>query len=231
MSRGPFSRVAVRRLRAIAPQRRDSRTARCALHAPGRLSRRACGASPADTRSFSTASRRSPRKSSFWQRAMADRPLRGNSDEAVYGARSRSGSRRQIGAVRRQRADLRRRVPPLRSLGFRGHALAVSRHGLLPEVHRPNEAPRDLGVIDADRRLHLLFTAFRKLMQEDELPAAAAVDLSLGLRQAFNRSGKRSAPISNAAFCGMQVLLERCPPPAAACGPCAGQACDAKRRA
>jgi uncharacterized NAD(P)/FAD-binding protein YdhS len=68
----------------------------------------------------------------------------------------------------------------LRSRGFRGRALAVSRHGLLPQTHRANEAPRPLGRIEAD--VGRLFREFRAAMQTSEPPGSAAVDLILGLR-------------------------------------------------
>jgi uncharacterized NAD(P)/FAD-binding protein YdhS len=71
----------------------------------------------------------------------------------------------------------------LRSLGFRGEALAVSRYGLLPEVHRVNETPRCLSSKAADLRLRSLLGAFRAAMEKSDLPAAAAVDLALGLRE------------------------------------------------
>jgi uncharacterized NAD(P)/FAD-binding protein YdhS len=71
----------------------------------------------------------------------------------------------------------------LRSRGFRGEALAVSRHGLLPEVHRANEAPRNIGSLADDPNLATLLKSFRGAMEESDLPASAAVDLVLGLRE------------------------------------------------
>ena len=70
----------------------------------------------------------------------------------------------------------------LRSRGFRGRALAVSRRGLLPQAHRANETPRPLGRAAIEADVGRLFREFRAAMQESELPGSAAVDLILGMR-------------------------------------------------
>ena len=103
-----------------APQRGDSRTARCAA---SRIGRRCRGGRSAPRERIRDLPRRPAAahcaRSSFWRRAMADRPAAGRFGRTPFTrARSRSGSRRQIGAVRRQRADLRRRVPPPAQPGF-----------------------------------------------------------------------------------------------------------------
>ena len=71
----------------------------------------------------------------------------------------------------------------LRGRGFRGRATAISRHGLLPEVHRANEAPWSLGTAIGHPDLRWLLGAFRSATQEGDQPGAAAVNLVLGLRE------------------------------------------------
>jgi uncharacterized NAD(P)/FAD-binding protein YdhS len=74
----------------------------------------------------------------------------------------------------------------LRSLGFRGTALAISRRGLLPEVHRANETPTPITVA-RDANLRSLLKTFRTAMNTAEPPASAAVDLILGMREDAQR--------------------------------------------
>jgi uncharacterized NAD(P)/FAD-binding protein YdhS len=74
----------------------------------------------------------------------------------------------------------------LRSLGFRGAAIGISRRGLLPEVHRANEAPIRVRV-SRDPNIRLLFKTFRAAMQTAEPPASVAVDLILGMREDAQR--------------------------------------------
>lgn len=69
----------------------------------------------------------------------------------------------------------------LQSRGFRGQALAVSRHGLLPEIHRANEAPNRSAIL-AERSLAGLLRLFRTAMRKSDLPPLAAVNLVLGMR-------------------------------------------------
>ena len=71
----------------------------------------------------------------------------------------------------------------LRGLGFGGRATAISRHGLLPEVHRANEAPWSLDTAIGDPRLRWLLSVFRSATQESDPSGAAAVNLALGLRE------------------------------------------------
>lgn len=71
----------------------------------------------------------------------------------------------------------------LRSLGFRGEALALSRHALLPEVHRASEAPRPVRTRWGKPDLREYLAVIRDAMVDSEPPAAAAVDIVLGLRE------------------------------------------------
>jgi uncharacterized NAD(P)/FAD-binding protein YdhS len=70
----------------------------------------------------------------------------------------------------------------LRGSGFRGEALAVSRHGLLPQVHRANEAPLDFEALPA-LQMRALLAAFRARTLGSDPPGALAVDLALGMRE------------------------------------------------
>lgn len=71
----------------------------------------------------------------------------------------------------------------LRSFGFRGEALAISRRALLPEVHRASEAPRPIGTSWKKLDLREYLAVFRNAMAESEAPSAAAVDIVMGLRE------------------------------------------------